>query len=57
MAKVGAAPADGCELKRERLLDMEKTQMMMAPGIATLTFFRGDAAQAAEVLRETEARR
>lgn len=34
------------EVIREPLLKVEATNMIMAPGIATITFFRGDAKDA-----------
>ena len=50
MVKVELEPV-GEVPSRERLLDIERTNMMMAPGIATATFFRGDSVAAARVLK------
>jgi len=50
VAFVDIAPAG--DHRRERLLDIEKDQQMIAPHIGTITFFKGDPAKAMLSLKE-----
>ena len=50
VAKVDIEPAG--DVQRETLLDIERTNMMMAPGIASITFFKGSLETATAVLKE-----
>ena len=50
MATVGIEPVG--DLMSEQLLAVEASQMMISPGIASITWFKGDAAKATAVLKE-----